>query len=506
MSRCGQMCVAALVVAVSLAPATASDAVRKATGEQTLKERLHVLPISDHVWRGALPRPEDFAGLAEEGVTRAIALVSEAQVPAEVRKAAIDAGLTYQFVPVAAADGGDGGGIDRSAVERVVVALKQPGDGVTYLHGGDERDWTAVVEFAYRMKVDGWEYARAMRAVVDRGFVAAGQPGIVADLKRLAAGVDKLPQIEGIPIAEDELHARGEMVSVGAARLNVKTMGTGPALYMVSGGPGESYVPFRPYLDVLSNDFTVVYHDPRGCGLSSKPQYPEAYSIERLARDLEKLRAAQGHERINLLAHSSGGAVAVRYALAHPERVERLVIVSSWAVGSEIMAFAHVREALMSTREQAAKRQLINKLTAEGRFFNDAELSAITRLTMAYDFFGELTPEFRADWARHIDVGAMAYTALRAEYFGGPDDPTGLDLRPVLKQLTGVPTLVIAGEYDLITPPSVVRTFTEHIPGARFELAERSGHYPFVERHAWFVERVRDFLTQKTSSLQGPTR
>ncbi|HKO24077.1 MAG TPA: alpha/beta fold hydrolase, partial [Chloroflexota bacterium] len=98
-------------------------------------------------------------------------------------------------------------------------------------------------------------------------------------------------------------------------------------LVIIHGGPGGNNYAFErtigPRLEQLT---TVIYYEQRGCGRSEAPAEPEAYSLPLLVADLEALRQAWRQERIIPLGYSFGGEVALEYALAHPDRVSKLIV------------------------------------------------------------------------------------------------------------------------------------------------------------------------------------
>ncbi|MCB9849674.1 MAG: alpha/beta fold hydrolase [Phycisphaerales bacterium] len=488
--------VSILVVGVN-ATARAQDAPAPAP---TFDERLEIANITDNILRGKPPEVADYATLAKDkGVKRIICLLKQDEVSAEQQDAAKKAGIEYIFRPIMAveSDKQEERRIDRPAVKAIVETLRNPGDGVTYIHCDNGRDRTGVVHFAYLVLVDKLDYGFAVLEIARRGFNASGHQGFQEDLKLLASGLDALPVLQVMPISDLQLTSRGKRMAVPGVRLNVKESGKGSAVYTLHGGPGETHMTLRPYLDDFANDHDLVYFDQRGCGLSSRPQFSEAYSIERLVEDLENLRKALGHEKISLIAHSSGGAVAARYALEHREHVDKLVIVSSWASSDMITKTSVLGLVLMSHKDQDALADVLRKLREEQRDFNDEELGEMQKSFYPAQFFGKMTPEFREDWNRRAKLSALAYHALSTEYFGKTTDPQHLDLRPQLAQLAGVPTLVIAGRFDIVTPPGTVKAYADGIPGARFEVFEKSGHHPFVEENERFVKLVREFLDGK---------
>jgi len=94
---------------------------------------------------------------------------------------------------------------------------------------------------------------------------------------------------------------------------------------------------WRPFLERLARNRRVVRYDARGCGLSDWDV--DEYSLEVWVRDLEAVVDAAGLKRFSLLGISQGGPIAITYAVRHPERVSRLVLLGAYARGySELLA------------------------------------------------------------------------------------------------------------------------------------------------------------------------
>lgn len=94
------------------------------------------------------------------------------------------------------------------------------------------------------------------------------------------------------------------------------------------GGPWTDAAYLRPELDALAASNRVVYWDYRGSGHSSTAPL-DTYTFEQLADDLDHLRACLGVEDVRVLAHSMGGAVALSYALRHPQRCKALILIAT---------------------------------------------------------------------------------------------------------------------------------------------------------------------------------
>ncbi len=115
---------------------------------------------------------------------------------------------------------------------------------------------------------------------------------------------------------------------VNGVRLHYATQGSGPLMMFVHGFP-EFWYAWRRQLEEFGRDHQAVAPDMRGYNLSSKPQGVESYGIPILVEDLAQLASHLGHERFTLIAHDWGGVAAWVFAMVHPDRLERLIIINS---------------------------------------------------------------------------------------------------------------------------------------------------------------------------------
>ena len=116
------------------------------------------------------------------------------------------------------------------------------------------------------------------------------------------------------------------LVVVHDIEMYYESQGSGPVL-LVIGGLGIEMSELDTLIDPLSSRFRVVAFDNRGAGRSSKPRGP--YSIEQMADDAAALMDRLDLPRAHVLGISMGGRIALALALAHPERADRLVLVST---------------------------------------------------------------------------------------------------------------------------------------------------------------------------------
>ncbi|THA59460.1 alpha/beta hydrolase [Streptomyces sp. A0958] len=266
-------------------------------------------------------------------------------------------------------------------------------------------------------------------------------------------------------------------------RLAYRTYGDAPGdpLVCIPGGPADSR--YLGDLGGLSAYRRLVVLDLRGNGGSAVPGDASTYRCDRLAEDVEALRRHLGPARSDLLAHSAGANIAVRYADRHPERVGRLALIapSTRAVG------------IGTTGEQ---RRALARLRCAEPWFPPAfaALEAITRGTGAD--WEAVAPFFHGRWdesaRRQQELGRPgnreSVTLFAAE---GAFDPPAT--RRTLAKLAG-PVLLLAGEYDLNSPPGAVAEFAALFPDAALAMQPGAGHYPWVDDAGAFTAAVSGFL------------
>jgi proline iminopeptidase len=271
------------------------------------------------------------------------------------------------------------------------------------------------------------------------------------------------------------------MVAVRGVELFTRRVGEGYPSVVLHGGPGAHHDYLLPGFDALADDGRELeYYDQRGGGRSPVPRDVPVGWTEHVA-DLESLRVHWSLERLTLVGYSWGGLLALLYALEHPDRVERLALVSpapTWRAARDQFervfsqrnldpefqeARRVLRESGLRERDPAAFQQRIFELSVAPYFFDPSRAR-------------ELTP-FRVTGRTQQEV----WQSL-GDY----------DLRPRLPALRDVPSLIIHGEEDAI-PIGAARVAAELIQ-AEFHPLPRCGHVPYVEAFEEFISLVGGFL------------
>ena len=248
--------------------------------------------------------------------------------------------------------------------------------------------------------------------------------------------------------------------------------GEGVPLVFVAGLGGDHRA-FAVPVRYFRQRFRAIVFDPRDSGRSDREESGTWYSTADLADDLAGLLGALQASPAHVVGQSLGGLAAQQLALRHPECVRSLTLVSA-SVGSSAWKQAVVGSWIVLKRALDAggfARATLPWLLAPGFYESSpAQVEGLIR-------FAE-----RNEWPQ--DAAAFERQARAA---------IGHDVRAKLHTLR-VPTLVLTGECDLVSPPEDARVLAESIPGVRLQLLPGVGHLPHVEAPALFRSALETFL------------
>ncbi|WP_411102574.1 alpha/beta fold hydrolase [Streptomyces sp. cmx-4-9] len=264
-------------------------------------------------------------------------------------------------------------------------------------------------------------------------------------------------------------------------RLAFRVHGAGDPLLCIPGGPADSA--YLGDLGGLGAHRTLITLDLRGTGRSQVPEDTASYRCDRLAEDVEALRAHLGLPRTDLLAHSAGANIAVQYAARYPQRVRRLALIgpSTRALGVAV-AGPMRRELALARRGEPwfpAAFAALEAVLAGAPGDPDA---------IAPFFHGRWDDAARRHHAASRPQNPGAVTGFAAE---GAFDPAAT--RAALTALAA-PVLLLAGEHDLNSPPEAVAQCARFFPGAAFTVQDGAGHHPWLDDPGRFTAAVAQFL------------
>jgi pimeloyl-ACP methyl ester carboxylesterase len=230
------------------------------------------------------------------------------------------------------------------------------------------------------------------------------------------------------------------------------TCGKGPALLLIH-GIGDSSDTWRPVLEQLAKNHTIVAPDLLGHGRSAKPRAD--YSVAAFANGMRDLLSVLGIDRATVIGHSLGGGVAAQFAYQFPERCERLVLVGSGGMGKSVSPL--LRAAAVPGIEAMMPLFSLSVVRRTGRLAADV-------LRMFSTSLGRDTEELMAVFDALPDTAARRaiLRTLRSGVDWRGQVITMLD-RAYLAE--GLPTLLVWGRHDAVIPLSHGRLAHASMPG-----------------------------------------
>ncbi len=273
-------------------------------------------------------------------------------------------------------------------------------------------------------------------------------------------------------------HQRWE--TVAGRPVNTVVLGSGPPIAFIHGLSGR-WPNWLEQLGALSGRHRVIAMDLPGFGHSPMPARPISMGLyaETVAGLLDEL----GAERAVLVGNSMGGLVASELAIAQPERVERLILVSSAGISTQRELTAAMKFTAMSGLDRAlaggagviaARSDAI----ARHRRLRDTGLSLLVRHP------SRLAPAFASELIRGAGKPGL---------LGALESMLADEVRSRLGQI-GCPTLIVWGERDRLLPVRDAEVFARLIPDARLVIFEDTGHMAMLERPAAFNALLEDFV------------
>jgi len=282
-----------------------------------------------------------------------------------------------------------------------------------------------------------------------------------------------------------------------------ESIGIGPPLVVLHGGPGASHDYFLPHLLPLARTHRLIFIDERGSGRSQRLEDASLYTIEAMVEDVEDVRAALHLGKISLLGHSCGGVLAEAYALKYQQNLNHLILNSTFPSTREMNEVLAQEKAQMPP----AKLKRLNELEAAG-LFGKGELWEHGRYPAEYEtlawgpgyfpFLYGARPDSTYDPATG---NAPTNWELYREMWGSHGEfviDGNLKSVEYVDRLSTihVPTLVLVGDHDECAP-SLSKQMHEKIGGSQLVILPNSGHMNFVDQPELWHKAVGEFLGGK---------
>ncbi len=234
---------------------------------------------------------------------------------------------------------------------------------------------------------------------------------------------------------------------------------------------------WKHWFNFLSDNFTLLRYDERGCGLSDWSF--EDSSLGRWVEDLNVITEANELEKFPLLGISRGAAVAIEYAIRYPEKVTRLILYGGFLKGRA-----------RGDEEQSRKQELLMSAIETGW---EKQNPAFRQLFAAL-FLPEGSRE-QHDWFSELcRKTASTENAMRIQ-----DIASNIDIKHHAAKVK-VPTLVIHAKDDAVVPLEAGQAMATEIPGAQFVQLDSQNHLLLGDEPAWghFCDEVLHFLKEES--------
>jgi pimeloyl-ACP methyl ester carboxylesterase len=272
-------------------------------------------------------------------------------------------------------------------------------------------------------------------------------------------------------------HGRIETVRIAAEWVDVLRLGRGDPLVIVPGLAG-SWKLLLPLARVLAQQFDVIVPGMRGDGFvwgAFEQPAPRMGDVSGYADDLASILSQLGLECPALLGVSFGGAIALEYAVQHPQQISALIL-----NGVE----ARFHRTIGSTIARRALERY--PLPVDNPFINQF-------FHLLYGAKPEPGPlvDFVIDRIWQTDQKVMAERLARLESFDVSDRLWRID----------APTLVLAGARDVIVPVARQRALADGIAGARFETISDAGHVGFLTHRVEVARDIRRHLRRVKTAV-----
>ena len=260
--------------------------------------------------------------------------------------------------------------------------------------------------------------------------------------------------------------------TVYGVKIHYQEAGSGPAVILLHGLGGD-VSNWAQTIGPLSKKYRVIVPDQIGFGRSDKPMIN--YRVGTLVDFLDGFYKELKLERASLVGNSLGGWAAAAYTLAHPEKVERLVLVDAAGFAITGDVDPRVLNGLNPSTRDAVKQVMSLVFYNKQIYASDAAVDLL--------FARKMTAGDGYTIQRFIDSITRGEDVL--------DNKLG-----AVKQ----PTLIIWGREDGLTPIAMGERFKKEIQGSELVVLEKCGHVPQLEKAAEFNAALVKFLSGETAN------
>ncbi|BAY79522.1 alpha/beta hydrolase fold protein (plasmid) [Nostoc linckia NIES-25] len=282
-----------------------------------------------------------------------------------------------------------------------------------------------------------------------------------------------------------------EYITTNGVKLHYVTQGEGPLILMLHGFP-EFWYSWRHQIPQFAQDFKVVALDLRGYNDSDKPTDKSAYVMDEFIKDVEGVIKGLGYEECVLVGHDWGGAIAWNFAYAHPEMIERLIILNLPHPAKFAQGLRTPQQLLRSYYIFIFQLPLIPELILQSSDFQVIE-TAFKGTAFNKNAFTQ------ADINAYKDAAAKrgALTAM-LNYYRNIFEQRILNPN---REILQVPTLMIWGENDTALGKELTYDTTAYVRDFQIKYIPNCGHWVQQEQPELVNQYMTEFLKTEVKSI-----
>lgn len=274
-------------------------------------------------------------------------------------------------------------------------------------------------------------------------------------------------------------------LDVTHCRMHYIDEGAGEPVVFVHGDPTWSYL-YRKFIGPLSSQHRCIAPDLMGMGKSSVPHEPYPYRLHHHIDNLESLLLQLDLTNLTLVVHDWGGPVGLGFATRHPDRIQRLVLMNTWAFaawpGGEFPKLLQMIRSERGEKFVLEKNGYVRNALLGTTYHQENLTEAVLNAYLA----PFPTPASRLAllcWTRDIPVNE-----------GDPSFATMQTIEQRLALLADKPALLIWGMQDPVLPESVLRRWQAIYPQAAVHEIADASHFLQEDAPVQIIDRLKMFL------------
>ncbi len=265
-----------------------------------------------------------------------------------------------------------------------------------------------------------------------------------------------------------DVQSTDQVLFISGRSVRVRRQGTGRPVLLIN-GLGANLTMWNPLVSELAG-FEVISFDAPGTGHSQAPLLP--YSLSLIADVAVHVLDELGLGEVDVLGYSLGGGVAQTLAHRHPDRVRRLVLVSTSCGAGSV---------------PGSLRSLMAVMTPARHYTKSGYRTSMKMISLAPAERQSSQISAEADNWHHEQPPSVRGYALQMTAFAT------FNSLPWLRTI-GHPTLVMSGSDDRVVPMANAAILAAHLPHARMAVVNRWGHYLLHDPGSGASAQIRDFL------------